>query len=150
MPLTRTPFWDTREFNAHLQEHARKPFAWGTHDCCTSAANAIQSFTGVDIAADFRGKYTDLASALAAIKTVTGGSTIEDAAAWCAAKHGLVEYPKPLFAQRGDLVLMQVTNEDGLPLIAGVVHLNGLHAISVGEHGLVRLPVRAVRRAWKV
>jgi hypothetical protein len=150
MPLTRTPHWATREYNAHLKAHAHAPFAWGTNDCCTSAANAIESFTGVDIAADFRGKYTDMASALTAIKAITGGSTIEDAAAWCASKHGLVEYPMPLYAQRGDLVLMAVANEDDSPLIAGVVHLNGLHLVSVGEHGLVRLSIRTVRRAWKV
>ncbi len=151
MPLTRTPFWDTREFHAHLLEHARTPFTWGTHDCCMSAANAIQSFTGVDIAADFRGKYSDMESALAAIKAITGGCTVADAVAWCAAKHGLVERPNPLFAQRGDLVLMEQSASDVADqLIAGVVHLSGKHLVTVGEHGLVRFSIHAARRAWQV
>jgi hypothetical protein len=109
-------------------------------------ANAIQSFTGVDIAEDFRGKYHDEASAFALIKTITGGTTVADAAAYCANKHGLHEYAYPLMARRGDLVVIK----NGDTLIAGVVHLNGRHVISVSQTGLVRLPITSVVRAWSV
>lgn len=151
MPLTRTTHWATREFHQFLLTHAHTPFAWGTNDCCLFPANAIQAFTGVDLASDFRGKYTDEASAMAQIHSVTGGTTVEDAAAWCAAKHGLVEWvhggsPAPLFAQRGDLVVL----EDSGRLIAGVMHLRGTKAVTVGESGLKLLPLSSLRRAWKV
>lgn len=151
MPLTRTPHWATREFHDFLVARANTPFAWGTNDCCLFPADAIQAFTGVDLAADFRGKYSTEWGALALIKTVTGGSTVEDAAAYCARKHGLVEWvrggrPAPLFAQRGDLVVL---NDDG-NLIAGVVHLKGTHAVTVGAEGLKLLSIRAIKRAWKV
>lgn len=122
------------------------PFAWGTNDCCLVAADAIEAFTGTDIAADFRGKYTDQASAFALIKTVTGGTTVEDAAAYCATKAGLTELTHPLFAQRGDLVVLN----DAGNLIAGVMHLNGRNAVSVGEAGLKLLPLSAIKRAWRV
>lgn len=151
MSLKRTTKWDTQEFDQFLRAEAHAPFVWGQHDCCLFAANAIKAFTGVDIAADFRGKYIDKASAMALIKSVTGGSTVEDAAAWCAQKHGLKEWaregvPTPLFAQRGDLVVIQ----DAEQLLAGVMHLNGREAVSTGPQGLKRFSIRNVKRAWKV
>lgn len=146
MPLTRTPHWDTRGYHQFLLTNHRSPFVWGQHDCCTFAANAIQSFTNVDIATDFRGKYTDEASAFALIKTITGGTTVADALAYCANKHDLIEHPHALQAKRGDLVAI---NNVGT-LIAGLVHLNGRHVVTVNENGLVRLPITAVVRSWGV
>lgn len=146
MPLTRTDHWATREFHQFLLDRANTAFAWGSNDCCTFPADAIQSFTGVDLAADFRGKYTDLASAIATIKSLTGGTTVADAAVYCAEKHGLREWPFPLLAKRGDLVVLKESDS----LIAGVVHLNGRHAVTVGESGLLVLPITTVLRAWAV
>src|SRR5580698_6610570 len=116
MPLKRTTHWATQELDAYLRANADSPFVWGRNDCALFAANGIQAFTGIDIAVDFRDKYTDEASAFALIKTVTGGTTIADAAAWCASKFDLPELlhngkPAPLLAQRGDLVVM--TNPGG-------------------------------------
>lgn len=150
MPLQRHQHWATRSFHEFLRGRRAAPFAWGTNDCALFAADAIQAFTGVDIAAEFRGvdgkpAYTDEASAMALIAKVTGGSTIEDAAAWCAEKHGLVEWSNPLFAQRGDLVLV----ENAGRLISGVVHLCG-HVAAMAESGHVRLNISAVRRSWHV
>lgn len=144
--LKRTQHWATRELNVFLRARARTPFAWGTHDCCIFPADAIKAFTGVDIAADFRGKYTDEASAMALIKSVTGGSTVADAAAWCAQKHGLVEHAYPRMAKRGDMVVMQ----NGPTLVGGIVHLNGRHLVTVGPDGIVRLPITAVKRSWAI
>lgn len=149
MALTRHQHWATRSLNQHLIDTSKVSFQWGVSDCCLFPANAIQAFTGVDIADDFRGKYTDEASAFALIKTVTGGTTVADAAAHCATKHGLVELAHPLCAQRGDLVVMQPVNTSPT-LIAGIVHLNGRHLVTVGESGLMRLPITCVKRAWRV
>jgi hypothetical protein len=146
MPLTRTQDWDTRELDAFLREQEKAPFQWGVNDCCLMAANAIQAFTGTDIADDFRGKYTTELEAFRLIKTVTGGTSVEDAAAYCAQKHALTEWHSPKLAQRGDLVVIQ----DGEQVIAGIVHLSGRHVISIGVNGLKRLPLNAVKRAWKV
>src|ERR1035437_3962195 len=132
--LTKHEHWDTQHFDTFLMEHAESPFVWGTHDCCMFPANAILAFTGVDIAEDFRDKYDDEASAFALVKELTGGTTVADAAAYCAAKHGLVEHTFPLMAKRGDLVVI----DNGGTLVAGVVALNGRHAISVGPKGLIR------------
>jgi hypothetical protein len=89
---------------------------------------------------------------ISTIQQVTGGTSVADAAAYCANKHGLIEHAYPLMAKRGDLVVI----ENGGSLIAGVIHLNGFHAVSVSETGLVRLPIADlsgkpnVVRAWSI
>ncbi|MFZ0662535.1 MAG: hypothetical protein WAM66_07585 [Acidobacteriaceae bacterium] len=146
MPLKRTTHWAAREFHQFLLARAATPFAWGANDCCLFAADAIESFTGVDLAEDFRGKYHDEASAMALIRQLAGTATVEGAVLYCAQTHDLAEWSAPLFAQRGDLVLV----EDAGRLVSGVVHLNGRHVAVVGESGLKRLPIRGVKRAWKI
>jgi hypothetical protein len=137
MPLKRKQFWDTRHYHQFLLDRAKTPFAWGNNDCATFAADAVESITGVDIADDFRGKYTTQLGALRTINKVTDGSTVADAAAHCATKHGLLEHTHTLLAKRGDLVVI----DNAGTLIAGVIHLNGKDVVSVSEDGLVRLPV---------
>jgi len=144
--LKRSSTWLTRELKTFLESNKNAKFVWGVLDCSLFCADAIKAMTGVDIASDFRGKYTDQASAFALIKTVTGGSTVADAAAYCAAKYGLTEWKHPLQAQRGDLVA--VTN--GTDLIAGVVDLSGRFVAALGESGIIRISIRNITRAWHV
>lgn len=146
MALTRVDHWATRSFHNFLLERAREPFAWGKNDCALMAADGIERMTGVDIAADFRGKYQTEAEAFALIRAVTGGETVEDAARWCAEKFALPAWPVPLCAQRGDLVVLV----DEGRTIAGLVHLNGRDIAAVGEGGLKRIPITAAYRAWHV
>ena len=146
MPLKRTEHWATREFHDFLLARQAEPFAWGKNDCCLFPADAIQAFTGTDIAAEFRGKYHSEDTAFAIIGAVTGGTTVADAAAWCAAKAGLTEWEHPRCAQRGDLAVLQ----NGENQIAGIVHLSGRHLVTVAESGLVKLPITNIVRAWQV
>jgi hypothetical protein len=149
----RSRTWDTRELHNFFVSRASTPYAWGTHDCALFCADGIQAMTGVDIAADFRNTYTDEASALASIAKVTGiaNGTVEDAAAYCATKHGLTEWKNPLYAQRGDLVIVE---HDGT-VSAGLVHLTGRHVAVAGEKGLKKILIHdgktsPIRRAWHV
>ena len=149
--LARVQHWATRAFHDFLLARANEPFAWGSHDCALFAADGIQALTGVDIAADFRGKYSDEAGAIAAIKSIANGTTVEEAAAYCAAQHNLAEWKSPLLAQRGDLV----TLEDDGRIIAGLIHLSGRHIVAAGETGLKRILIHdgttsPIRRAWHV
>lgn len=144
MALKRKERWDTVLFHDFLLARAKMPFVWGSNDCSLFCADGIEAITGVDIAADFRGRYADEVGAWATVASVANGKTVEDAAAYCASKFGLVELAHPLMAQRGDLV----TIEDGGRVISGLVHLNGRHVVSVGETGLLRLPISEIRRAW--
>lgn len=139
-------FREWRALHAFLLKRRSMPFSWGSNDCALFAADGIQAMTGVDIAGDFRGKYSTAAEAFALIKSITGGSTVADAAAWCAEKAGIAELKYPLKAQRGDLVVF----ENGGNLISGLVHLNGYQIASVTEKGMAGFPIAQIRRAWHV
>lgn len=144
--LVRRDHWATREFHDFILQRAKMPFAWGTNDCAMFAADGVEAITGTDIATAFRGRYGSELSAMRTVKEICGGATIADAAAWCAAQHGLEELLHPLLAQRGDLVLVADAGRE----IAGLVHLSGRHVVTVGEEGLKRVCITAVRRAWRV
>ncbi len=146
MPVQRSATWRTKELPAFFAQNANAKFQWGVLDCSLFAADAIQAITGTDIADDFRGKYTDEASAFALIKTITGGATVADAAAYCGRKHGLTAWTYPLQAQRGDLVAV---NNAGT-LIAGVVDMTGKLVACLGESGILRLSIMQIKQAWHV
>jgi hypothetical protein len=144
--LVRKEYWATRGFNDFLVARARVPFTWGSNDCALMAADGIEAMTGVDIACDFRGRYSTEEEAFALIRAVTGGETVADAAAYCAEKFDLPEWVYPWGASRGDLVILP----DQGRLISGLVHLNGRDVVAVGEAGLKRLAFTDVIRAWHV
>ena len=144
--MTKLDHWQTRTFPNFLRERASTPFCWGKNDCAMFAADAIRAITGIDIASDFRGKYTTELGAMKTIKQVCGGSSVVDAAIYCATKHGLMENKHPLMAKVGDLVIVS----NGGTMIAGVVHTNGREVVSVGESGLVLLPITQVTRSWSI
>lgn len=114
-----------------------KPFAWGQHDCCTFAADCVQAMTGVDLMAEFRGRYT---SAKGAVKVVAKAGHAALADAWCAA---LAEIA-PLAAQRGDVVMFET--DEGLAV--GVV--TGTQAVAAGPDGVTFVPLELWLRAWRV
>jgi hypothetical protein len=143
MPRART--WDTNELHSFLLERANVPFQYGVQDCALLACDAIAAMTGVDIAQEFRG-YKTQRGALRAIRKVTGGSTVEHAAVYCATKYGLTEYPHPLKAQRGDLVLIE--QADGLLL--GLIDLSGTCVLAPGDDGIRRLELTSIKRSWRI
>lgn len=145
MPISRKQTWQS-DLHTFLLERANSPFVWGVRDCSLFCADAIYAMTGTDIAADFRAQYHDETTAFAAIKKITGGSTVADAAEYCAAKFGLTEWKHPLMAQRGDLAIIE---NDGR-LIAAIVHLNGIHVVTVTDKGLSPFSISDIKRAWHV
>jgi hypothetical protein len=156
MTIKRSSTWLTHELTDYLRQTQNEPFVWGSLDCCLFASGAVQAMTSVDIADDFTGKYTDKASAFALIHTVTGGTTVTDAIAYCAKKYGLNEWlkadgsPCPLKAQRGDLVAVTPENSEDGTVIAGVVDLSGCFVACMGDQSIIRLPLSAIQRAWHI
>ena len=146
--MKRTKTWE-QDFAAWITDvHLNpQPFAWGVTDCCLFVASGVQAITGVDLAADMRGKYDSQASAFALIQSLSGGSTVADMLAYVADGNALTEWPKPLFARRGDLVT--IPNEEG-ELVAGIVSDNGKDVLSMGTDGVTNLSIQKVTRAWKV
>ena len=151
----RTKHWDTRELYKFIMGRQAMPFKWGANDCSMFSADCIQAMTGIDIASDFRGLYTDEAGAAAAIEKVTGvkGGTIEDAAAYCCAKHNIPQWRFPLLAQRGDLVVYKDPTTG--VLVSGIIHLSGRHILTPGENGLRKVLIHdgkttPIVRSWHI
>lgn len=142
--LTRSEDW-TLKLRLYLEAQREVPFAWATNDCCTGATGWIKLATGVDVYAEFAGKYTDEASAMRAVKDIAGGVGVEAAAVYITAKFGMGEIPVT-HAQRGDVVLF-----DGeLGAMLGIVNLHAVYSVFPGETGLRRIKTLSARRAWKV
>jgi hypothetical protein len=70
--VARLSDWRPR-FSSYLIDVAFKPFAWGENDCAMHPGNAVLAMTGVDLVADFRGRYfTELGATRALIKYGAG------------------------------------------------------------------------------
>jgi hypothetical protein len=125
-------------------------FAWGTYDCGQFAARAIREMTGVDVAAPYRGKYGDEASAEALF--LNGHADLGSFAAAIAAANGMPEITPVTYAQRGDLLWV----DNGTPAhpskygALGIVSLDGRYAVCMSETGTKRVHMHRWRRAWKV
>jgi hypothetical protein len=123
-----------------LEEKRNEPFAWGVNDCCTFVCDWLAILTGVDPAADFRGKYSDALGAKRVLKKRGG---LEAIALRAAKRWGWAPVPVRE-AQRGDLVLCEMPEG----LAAGVCF--GAVAAFAGAVGVVTQPMTKCRRAWRV
>lgn len=161
--LKRVDDWPER-LARFVADRARAAFAWGAHDCCTFALRSVEEITGVDLLPGRR--WRTAAGAARAIRKLgragaPGGGGIEAAAVAIAAAHAAPEVPV-LEARRGDVVLAAVPTAAGAPGVGGnppeetrledalgVAEIG--HALFAGAGGgLVRLPLAACRRAWRV
>lgn len=88
-----------------LAQRQGQVFAWGVHDCCLWAADAIAAQLGVDPAADLRGRYATarqarlvvamLGGSLRAIATAALGQPLPHPMHACAGDVGLVTFSQP-------------------------------------------------------
>ncbi|WP_295560634.1 hypothetical protein [uncultured Sphingomonas sp.] len=134
--MQRHAGWETA-LHDYLAALSGAVFVWGRLDCALFAAGAVEAMTGVDPAADFRGRYSTPNGAVRALRRY-GAGTLE---ATIAARFGEI---RTAFARRGDLVLV-----DGM---VGVCV--GADAVFIGETdgeaGLVRFPRTSWQKAWAV
>src|SRR5437016_3082153 len=103
--MKRVKNWESK-LEETLDWAQLRTFDWGRWDCCLFAADCVLAITGVDIAADFRGKYSSEQSAYELIG-LPESRTLSDFVAQQMPRYDAPEV-MPNFAQRGDLVL--VTN----------------------------------------
>ena len=132
----RTPNWKLALIQ-YVGESARKPFAFGSHDCALFAAGAVLAMTGVDLAAKWRGKYTTLNGGLLALKR----AGYADHVALAAANFKAIA---PAFAAPGDLAV--IDGPEGAAL--GVVQGEGVYVLTQGGMGM--LPLTHARTAFRV
>ncbi|MET3498145.1 DUF6950 family protein [Variovorax boronicumulans] len=117
--------------------HARvnMPFAWGSNDCCSFAAAAVEALTGrnpMPGAAPY-------ASEIGAAKLIARAGGLKELAS-----QYLGEPVSPLMAGVGDVLL--VVNE-GREMLAVC---NGVNAMAPAESGMVALCITAATAAWKI
>lgn len=134
--MTRLEYWP--QILADFIAAADRPFCWGTWDCGLLAADCVQAMTGVDIAAEFRGRYTTARGA----RRVMRGSMAEMMAR-VSHTYGMPEI-RPAMAQRGDMVMVDTPLGDALGICVGA------RVACAGPDGLAMLPLSAARCAWRV
>lgn len=120
---------------AEIERARERPFSWGRHDCALWTAGVVAAITGVDYAADWRGKY---ASEFGAIKrlTASGYEGVEALATAC-----LGDSISPLLAQRGDVAMF----DNALGICIG-----SACAFITREEGLTFVPLGRCVKAWRV
>lgn len=137
--MTRLPDWRAR-FAAEMDRQRREPFAWGGQDCALGlAAGAVEAITGVDAAADWRGRYKTISGARRLVKQAGGdlGDLIGTV---------LPEHEHHSQARVGDIGLLAA---DGpLDQALCVVDASGLIVLTELGHG--RRPRTDMIRAFKV
>ena len=114
-----------------------KSFAWGQHDCCTFAMDAVEAVTGTHPLPGLRGSYDTRFGAQRRM-TEQGFENLEHALD----VHAGTRRATPRMAQRGDVALVA-------PFAVGVVDGAGLVAcLNADACGLVRLPPSEILAAW--
>lgn len=145
MTLSRFHDWPSRLIAA-IESRRNEPFKWGTQDCCMFAADIVMAITGGDIAAKWRVTYTDAIGAALAIKR---GGGIDGLVAGVADDFGLRALPSVAYAQRGDLVEIDIENtgDSAGPALGVCV---GSMVAGAGADGVVFVPLLKCRKAWRV
>lgn len=143
--MKRLVHWERKLAEFHKVAF-RRPFVWGQSDCCLTASDGVLSITGIDLGVRFRGAYSDMAGGYRAMREFSGGGVAETIAALMS-EHDCPE-ETVLMARRGDVGLVP----SGLPGIqseAAAICL-GPHWETQGENGLIKIPIKAGLRAWRI
>lgn len=138
--MRRRDGWE-RRLEAAVSAFAGQPFEYGFQDCALFVCNCIREMTGEDPAAGFRNRYSDRKGALRLLRN--GG--LEGIIEKIASEKQVPEIP-PLFARRGDVVLVETSEGAAL----AIVDLTGEKAVGAGPSGLVSWNLSAARRAWRI
>lgn len=130
--------WE-RHLIEYVQSVSRNSIETGVFDCALFAAGAVLAITGDDYAIDFRNKYRTYRHGKKMLKQLGFNDHVEYAASV------LVELESPLFAQRGDIVVLE--DQDGLDAF-GVVQGEYVYVPTV--NGLNLVPLEQAKRAFRV
>ncbi len=137
--------WEVRLFEV-LRDHEARPFSWGGvtggrpdggSDCHMLAMDACRAVTGIDPYPDERGRYATRIGALR-LFSARGFRWLDDAYA------AVFERVPPMLAQRGDIGLVSCDGADCACVVVGA------EAIGKSPGGTIRVPVAALRTAFRV
>ena len=132
----RHPDWKV-QLAQYLGDVARAPFEPGVNDCALFAAGAVAAITGLDLAAEWRGKYRSLEEGLALL--AAAGHANHTA---LAALH-FAEID-PVFAAPGDIAVVEGPHGETLGIFQGA----GIYVLTTERLGV--LPMPFANRAFRV
>jgi hypothetical protein len=137
--ILRKPDWPTR-LHRFLESRRDTPYVWGFNDCAIFVCDAIQEMTGVDLAYEVRGRYSNKSEAEALLPQGLPGY----------AEHIAHYYALPdkgwRHLGRGDVALVQSEGEFSLAIIL----LSGKELAIQGPNGIEVYSVRIARRGWGI
>lgn len=136
MIATRRPDWRPR-LTAYLTETAGQGFRYGSNDCALFAAGAVRAMTDCDPAAAWRGTYTTVEGGFKRLRKAGFQDHVDLAGS-------LFVEILPVFAQVGDLALVEGSDGNALSVFAGET------IACLTPQGLGHLPRSAAVRAWSV
>lgn len=131
--------WYAR-LSAYVEVVRRKPFVYGKHDCALFAAGAVEAMTGVDPAANLRGKYKTLAGGLRRLKKLGFANHAELAAS-------MFEEVHPSHAQIGDIASIDLG--DGA-IALGVVQGARIFVLRPDAQGMATVDLLTASKAFRV
>lgn len=122
----------------YLQKAGQRPFQWGTHDCCTFAADwAMRRGTGDPMIA-WRGSYRSEEEAHDLIERAGGLDQL-----WSLALMGIPEPDEPAI---GDIGLVRSVTDDHTPVVGAI--FTGVRWAILSERGLLAAPLQPFR-VWR-
>lgn len=125
-----------RRLQQFCRERRRMPFAWGTNDCATLAADWVLEATGADPMYGVRGLWSDARQAMERLAELGG---MRQAVTDIMGAEIL-----PTLAQRGDLVLIEIDGRETLAVCVGD------HALGSADAGALLAPMSGAVAAWRV
>jgi hypothetical protein len=130
----RLPDWQLRlaEFG---QARASMPFRWGSNDCCSFAAAAVEAITGANPMAD----VAPYASEIGALQLISGAGGLRPLVS-----SFLGEEIAPRMAAVGDVVLVLNAEREMLGIC------NGTNVLAPGEKRMEAIHMDAAVAAWKI
>jgi hypothetical protein len=123
-----------------VEERRATPFAWGSNDCVTHAADAVLAMTGVDVLGELRGSWSTESAALALLDGLGG----MQAAVTAALGQPLANVA---YFSRGDVALIVEPTDPPRTYLAVVL---GPDLVAPGSRQARRLPWSWVGVVWPV
>jgi phosphoribosylformylglycinamidine (FGAM) synthase-like amidotransferase family enzyme len=111
------------------------PFRWGSNDCCSFAAAAVEAITAIDLMASVEPYATELG----ALRRITEAGGLK-----ALASQYLGEAVSPLMAGVGDVVLVMNEGREMLGIC------NGVNVMAPGADGMVALSMNTAVAAWRI
>jgi hypothetical protein len=134
--MGRVVDWPAR-LNDHIEEWRHKKFEWGKADCALFCLYAEKAICGSSRFDDFVGQYKSAKGSAKALLKIGAGDLAKSVGE-------RLQEIKPLAAQRGDVALVSTSMGDALSLVVGD------KVAAMGKDGLVFLPLKSAKQAWKV